>query len=207
MVSPRFFSFYNCTIQIQLLIFYTILEYNYIYFSGSIFCYIIQSLLKSPPSHSHFIHHHALLKSHAPPIKTNAPPLTHMEITPTTFASHSYSDLPSAASMPTRPIRVIPMQHPNLTSSSNSLPPNIAISRFASKLRGMTWLEWIEFLIPCSRWIRIYKWREYLQSDLMAGITVGVMLVPQVTLLLRYIAEKTIEKCFHFRFFFLYSFQ
>lgn len=73
------------------------------------------------------------------------------------------------------------MQHPNLTSSSssNSLPPNVAISRFASKLRGMTWLEWIEFLIPCSRWIRIYKWREYLQVDLMAGITVGVMLVPQ----------------------------
>jgi len=126
-----------------------------------------------------------------------------MEITPTTFASHSYSDLPSAASMPTRPIRVIPMQHPNLTSSSssNSSPPNVAISRFASKLRGMTWLEWIEFLIPCSRWIRIYKWREFLQLDLMAGITVGVMLVPQVTLLLRFVAEKITENVSIFVFF------
>ncbi|CAI8592156.1 unnamed protein product [Vicia faba] len=105
-----------------------------------------------------------------------------MEIT---FASHSYSDLPSAsAAMPStasgssRPIRVIPMQHPNVASSS-SLPPNVAFSRWTSKLRQMTWLEWLEFFLPCSRWIRIYKWREYFQLDLMAGITVGVMLVPQ----------------------------
>ncbi|XP_058761217.1 sulfate transporter 4.1, chloroplastic-like [Vicia villosa] len=104
-----------------------------------------------------------------------------MEIT--SFASHSYSDLPSAA-MPSnasgssRPIRVIPMQHPNVASSS-SLPPNVAFSQWTSKLRRMTWLEWLEFFLPCSRWIRIYKWREYFQVDLMAGITVGVMLVPQ----------------------------
>ncbi|CAK8540985.1 unnamed protein product [Lathyrus sativus] len=102
-----------------------------------------------------------------------------MEIT---FASHSYSDLPSAA-MPSasgssRPIRVIPMQHPNVASSS-SLPPNVALSQWASKLRRMTALEWLEFFLPCYRWIRIYKWREYFQLDLMAGITVGVMLVPQ----------------------------
>jgi len=65
----------------------------------------------------------------------------------------------------------------------------------------MTWLEWIEFLIPCSRWIRIYKWREFLQLDLMAGITVGVMLVPQVTLLLRFVAEKITENVSIFVFF------
>lgn len=34
-------------------------------------------------------------------------------------------------------------------------------------------------MLPCSRWIRTYKWREYFQVDLMAGTTVGVMLVPQ----------------------------
>lgn len=43
----------------------------------------------------------------------------------------------------------------------------------------MTFEEWIELFIPCYRWIRAYKWREYLQLDLMAGITVGIMLVPQ----------------------------
>jgi sulfate transporter 4 len=47
----------------------------------------------------------------------------------------------------------------------------------------MTWIEWLELFLPCFRWIRTYKWREYLQVDLMAGITVGVMLVPQVCLL------------------------
>lgn len=44
----------------------------------------------------------------------------------------------------------------------------------------MTWIEWIDFFFPCSRWMRTYKVNEYLQPDLMAGITVGIMLVPQV---------------------------
>jgi sulfate transporter 4 len=40
-------------------------------------------------------------------------------------------------------------------------------------------MEWLELLLPCTRWIRTYKWREYLQADIMAGVTVGTMLVPQ----------------------------
>ncbi|KAL3032582.1 hypothetical protein AAZX31_02G090300 [Glycine max] len=103
-----------------------------------------------------------------------------MEIT---YASPSFSDLRAAAtssSMPSsaRPVRIIPLQHPTATTSSSS-PPNAAFSRWTAKLRRMTWMEWIEFFLPCLRWIRIYKWREYFQVDLMAGITVGVMLVPQ----------------------------
>lgn len=43
----------------------------------------------------------------------------------------------------------------------------------------MTGIEWMELFLPCIRWIRTYKWREYLQADLMAGVTVGIMLVPQ----------------------------
>lgn len=43
----------------------------------------------------------------------------------------------------------------------------------------MSGMEWMELVLPCTRWIRAYKWREYLQADLMAGITVGIMLVPQ----------------------------
>ncbi|XP_061374393.1 sulfate transporter 4.1, chloroplastic-like isoform X1 [Gastrolobium bilobum] len=110
-----------------------------------------------------------------------------MEIT---YASPSFSDLATVASASasmsspatstSRPVRVIPLQHPTITtSSSSSSLPNVAFSRFATRLRRMTWLEWIEFFLPCCRWIRIYKWREYFQVDLMAGITVGVMLVPQ----------------------------
>ena len=112
------------------------------------------------------------------------------------YASPSFSDLPAAsASMPSpatttstaptgRPVRIIPLQHPTVTSSSSSSSSSSSpfpFSRWAMKVRRMTWLEWIEFFLPCYRWIRIYKWREYFQVDLMAGITVGVMLVPQVT--------------------------
>ncbi|KAG4937640.1 hypothetical protein JHK85_052559 [Glycine max] len=99
-----------------------------------------------------------------------------MEIT---YASPSFSDLRAMPSSATaaRPVRIIPLQHPTATTSSPQ--PNAAFSRWTAKLRRMTWLEWIEFFLPCLRWIRIYNWREYFQVDLMAGITVGVMLVPQ----------------------------
>ncbi|KAK7295674.1 hypothetical protein RJT34_18585 [Clitoria ternatea] len=107
-----------------------------------------------------------------------------MEIT---YASPSFSDLSATvpSSMPSsataaRPVRIIPLQHPTLSPApSSSSSPNVAFSRWTAKLRRMTWLEWMEFFLPCLRWIRIYKWREYLQVDLMAGVTVGVMLVPQ----------------------------
>lgn len=106
-----------------------------------------------------------------------------MEIT---YASPSNSDFADGSSMPTttRPVRIIPLQHPNASSSNASTPPwRAALSRWKSKVLSMTWIEWLELFLPCFRWIRTYKWREYLQVDLMAGITVGVMLVPQVCLL------------------------
>ncbi|XP_028075887.1 sulfate transporter 4.1, chloroplastic-like isoform X3 [Camellia sinensis] len=105
-----------------------------------------------------------------------------MEIT---YASSSLSDLATSAdqtSMPTtgRPVRVIPLEHPTATTStSSSSSSSSSLSRWRSKLKRMTFEEWIELFIPCYRWIRTYKWRDYLQLDLMAGITVGIMLVPQ----------------------------
>ncbi|CAN6704958.1 unnamed protein product [Malus baccata var. baccata] len=101
-----------------------------------------------------------------------------MEIT---YASPSYTDFAAGSSMPTsaRPVRIIPLQHPHTTSSSSSSSPWAALSKWKSKVQSMTWVEWLALFLPCSRWIRTYKWREYLQVDLMSGITVGVMLVPQ----------------------------
>ncbi|KAK9282914.1 hypothetical protein L1049_011139 [Liquidambar formosana] len=104
-----------------------------------------------------------------------------MEIT---YASSSVRDLAAddnRVPMTTRPVRVIPLQHPSTTpaSSSSSSSAVSLISRWGSKLKRMTFFEWIELFLPCYRWIRTYKWREYFQVDLMAGITVGVMLVPQ----------------------------
>lgn len=78
-----------------------------------------------------------------------------------------------------RQVKLIPVRHPDpdLSSfSSSSLP----IKGCLAELRQRTLLQWVELLFPSSRWIRTYKWRECLQSDLMAGVTVGTMLVPQV---------------------------
>ncbi|KAM7492091.1 hypothetical protein LguiA_035012 [Lonicera macranthoides] len=107
-----------------------------------------------------------------------------MEITYASTSSHniaavSASALDSSGAMPTRSVRVIPLQHPTTTSTSSSSSFTPLISRWRTKLRRMTTTEWIELFLPCYRWIRTYKWRDYLQADLMAGITVGIMLVPQ----------------------------
>ncbi|XAR72053.1 hypothetical protein NMG60_11018550 [Bertholletia excelsa] len=104
------------------------------------------------------------------------------------YASSSSHDIPvdyAVGSMPSagRPVKVIPLLHPTApTTSSSSSPLLTALplhSRWRSKLKRMTLKEWIELFLPCSRWIRTYNWREYLQIDLMAGITVGIMIVPQ----------------------------
>ncbi|XVE69077.1 hypothetical protein DITRI_Ditri09bG0120900 [Diplodiscus trichospermus] len=115
-----------------------------------------------------------------------------------TFASPSAGDLThssstsSGSSMPTRPVKIIPLQHPETTSngssagvcsfSSSSSPSfwsNSLVSGWRGKIRRMTFIDWIEIFLPCCRWIRTYRWREYFQIDLMAGTTVGIMLVPQ----------------------------
>ncbi|OIW07298.1 hypothetical protein TanjilG_11932 [Lupinus angustifolius] len=105
-----------------------------------------------------------------------------MEIT---YASPSSPNLTALAAMPSsattkRTVRIIPVQHPTVTnSSSSSSSSSFVFSVWLSKLRKKTWMEWIELFFPCFRWIRVYNWREYFQVDFMAGITVGVMLVPQ----------------------------
>lgn len=58
--------------------------------------------------------------------------------------------------------------------------PSSAFSQWRLRIRRMSVVEWMEMMLPCSRWIRTYQWSEYLQVDIIAGITVGVMLVPQV---------------------------
>ncbi|XP_027185401.1 sulfate transporter 4.1, chloroplastic-like [Coffea eugenioides] len=86
----------------------------------------------------------------------------------------------------TRPVKIIPLQHPSDTASYSSSSSymkqsavNSVVEKWKTKVKRMTWTEWIETFLPCYRWIRTYKWREYLQIDLMAGLTVGIMLVPQ----------------------------
>ncbi|KAG0542968.1 hypothetical protein BDA96_02G149700 [Sorghum bicolor] len=94
------------------------------------------------------------------------------------YASRSSSELAAAASGGGRTLRVIPMRHPlgsGSTSSSSSPWWRAAVGR----ARAMGPLEWAEAALPCVAWTRKYRWKEDLQADLAAGITVGVMLVPQ----------------------------
>ncbi|CBI31747.3 unnamed protein product, partial [Vitis vinifera] len=85
--------------------------------------------------------------------------------------------------MPNRPVRIIQLQHPTTTSLSSSSSSSSSwwsvLSRWRSKVNAMSFTDWTDVLVPCSRWIRTYRWRDYLQIDLAAGLTVGVMLVPQ----------------------------
>ncbi|KAJ6772843.1 SULFATE TRANSPORTER 4.1-RELATED [Salix koriyanagi] len=133
----------------------------------------------------------SLSSTHLPPITslyTNESPLNiavRMEIT---YASSSCRDLRTisasssslGSSMPNRPVKTIPLQHPDTTSTSSSTPLAQAMfSRWTTKIKRTTPSQWIDTFLPCCRWIRTYKWREYLQPDLMAGLTVGVMLIPQ----------------------------
>lgn len=94
------------------------------------------------------------------------------------YASRSSDELAAAASGGGRPVRVIPLRHPPGFGSISSSPPWWRVT--VVRARGMGPLEWAEAALPCVAWMRKYRWKEDLQADLAAGITVGVMLVPQV---------------------------
>ncbi|KAI3757978.1 hypothetical protein L6452_05524 [Arctium lappa] len=105
-----------------------------------------------------------------------------MEIT---YASTSLPDLASMARTPpatTRPVKVIPFQHPYSAADAtpkSSSSPSSPFSRWRTKVKRMKTIDWIDLFLPCSRWIRTYNWRQNLQPDLISGVTVGIMLVPQ----------------------------
>lgn len=128
---------------------------------------------RSPP-------YSAMDRTYASPSSQN---LTAITTNSVDFAS---SSSPSPTSMSTggsRAVKIIPLEHPSATASSTSATASASasvVSKWRARMKGMTWKEWIELFFPCYRWMRTYKVREYLQSDLMAGITVGIMLVPQI---------------------------
>lgn len=80
-----------------------------------------------------------------------------------------------------RRVKVIPLQHPT-PSDVPSFGSSVSSlwRKWRSKLESTTSTEWLGIFLPCSVWIRTYKWKKYLRLDLISGITVGVMLIPQV---------------------------
>ena len=58
-------------------------------------------------------------------------------------------------------------------SSSNSSSP----SWHSGELSRREY--WLGLILPCTLWLRTYEWRTTLLKDVVAGLTVGVMVVPQ----------------------------
>lgn len=54
-----------------------------------------------------------------------------------------------------------------------------ASEKIEERYHSRTGHEWIESVLPCYKWLRVYDWRTKLLTDVLAGITVGVMVVPQ----------------------------
>lgn len=46
-------------------------------------------------------------------------------------------------------------------------------------LEARTCEDWTETFLPCWRWLKEYKWRSMFHKDLLAGMSVGVMVIPQ----------------------------
>jgi hypothetical protein len=64
-----------------------------------------------------------------------------------------------------------------MDSSSSS---SAAAAAAAATWTAEDWRHLLERIVPAVRWLRTYDVRNYLKVDLIAGITVGTMLVPQV---------------------------
>ncbi|CAK9858862.1 unnamed protein product [Sphagnum jensenii] len=81
------------------------------------------------------------------------------------------------------PVKLLSVNHPT-TSSRSSASRFMDSSSSSSAAAAATWTaeDWrhlLERLVPAVRWLRTYDVRNYLKVDLIAGITVGTMLVPQ----------------------------
>ncbi|XP_060212619.1 probable sulfate transporter 4.2 isoform X1 [Lycium barbarum] len=116
-------------------------------------------------------------KTYASPSYQN---LTAITTNSPNFAASSSSSPTSISTGNSRSVKIIPLEHPSATSSSSSSSSSPSVvAKWMARMKRMTWKDWIELFFPCYRWMRTYKVNEYLQPDLMAGITVGIMLVPQ----------------------------
>ena len=45
--------------------------------------------------------------------------------------------------------------------------------------RSRSGKDWLATFLPMTAWLSTYKWKSYLQNDILAGLTVGVMIIPQ----------------------------
>jgi hypothetical protein len=51
--------------------------------------------------------------------------------------------------------------------------------QYKKEVEGFSWYDWLAYFIPCFRWLKTYKWKEWLLWDVLAGLSVGAMVIPQ----------------------------
>ena len=50
---------------------------------------------------------------------------------------------------------------------------------YKEEVDGFGWYEWLGFFIPCFVWLKTYRVKEWLLWDVLAGLSVGAMVIPQ----------------------------
>lgn len=52
-------------------------------------------------------------------------------------------------------------------------------TKVLNNYRSKSKLEWLNSLLPITKWLMVYEWRKSLLIDVLSGLTVGIMIVPQ----------------------------
>jgi sulfate transporter 4 len=53
------------------------------------------------------------------------------------------------------------------------------VETYCNTMSQKSFREWAETLLPMYKWLKVYNWKTTLLTDVIAGCTVGVMVVPQ----------------------------
>ena len=64
-------------------------------------------------------------------------------------------------------------RHIAATSKERRRKPQKSLSERAKQV------DWLGVVLPCTKWMRQYNIRSNLMADVIAGLTVGVMIIPQ----------------------------
>jgi len=72
-----------------------------------------------------------------------------------------------------------PDQDAMTNASTNGAPEQWLDKQVKGFVRKRSYMEWLEIVLPMTSWLKNYKWRSCFLTDAIAGLTVGVMIVPQ----------------------------
>lgn len=71
---------------------------------------------------------------------------------------------------------------PDAPSENGTSPEGWVIKQrqtLRATLRQRSAKDWLTTLVPMARWIPTYDWKHFLLTDILAGLAVGVMIIPQ----------------------------